>query len=248
MKDQFKIAALAMSVAATVTHAGTVNFSDRSWTTLDGTGNEPSGLNLNNTYTTPDANTGVIGARYGINNIMATDLTLGVGDSVSFDYYVTDNNPGYTPGAQGDYYFNTWEAVFWDTTSASSIHSSGNWVTARTASFNNHTQVTLNNGGNPLTISSDLSTGVHFNYTFGVSDYTITATSIANPLDTLALTRSYWTGGVGDIQSFSVNLYDSEQVATLANFTVTPAPEPGVISLLALGSGLGVLLMRRRRS
>lgn len=255
MKTQIKIAiatltASTLSFLATMAHAGTINFSGYTWTTLDGTGNESSGINLNNTYAALNANSGQIGGRYGTDSGMATDVSLGVGYTVSYDYYLSNNDPGYTPGANGGNYYGDWTSEFWDSTSASSITGSGNWATGRTISASNsgdaHTWVSLENGNNYFNVTSGLDTGVHFVYTFDATTYTITGTSIANPVDTWSVTRTYWNGGVSDIQSFRVGLWDSEQTATLANFTVTPVPEPGTISLLALG-GLGILTARRRR-
>lgn len=64
-------AAIAVIAATTSANAGTINFSGRSWTTLDNIGRNGNP----NSFTTPDANTGVIGARYGADSTMATLLT-----------------------------------------------------------------------------------------------------------------------------------------------------------------------------
>lgn len=238
-----------LAVAASIANAGTISFSGRNWTTFDGTGNESNGINLQNAYTTPDANTGVIGARYGTDSTMATLLTLGAGDSVSFDYYLSNNDPGYGPGANGGNYYGDWTGIF---STQSNYFGGDAWATARLFSSNgqNHQQMTLNDqeGNNFFTATFGLNTGIHVVYTFGATSYSVTASSIVNPVDTMTDSRNYRSGfTVSDIQSFRVGLWDSEQTATLANFTVTPVPEPASMALFGLGCA-GLFLIRRRQA
>ena len=233
----------ATAVTTIAANAGTIAFSGRNWTTYDQTASGQYSPAQNNTYTVVGANTGSIHGRYGVDSIMVTALTLGVDDSVSYDYYLSNNNPGFA-GANGGTYYGDWTSEFQDGTGFYDA-----WGTARTYSASNandnHIWISLNSGDDYFGVTSGLSTGVHIVFTFHASSYTIAGTSIANPADLRAVARSYWNGGVSDIQSFRAGLWDSEQTATVANFTVTRAPEPGTIPLLGLGA-LGIFLARRR--
>ena len=238
-----------LAAAGFVANAGTITFSGYNWTTFASTGNESSGINLQNTYTTPDANTGVIGARYnsGGDNNMYTTLSLVAGDTVSYDYYLSNNNPGYGPGANGGTYYGDWTSIF--SVSASDF-SSASWATARTYSNNgnNHTGLSIDSGNSYFQITGGLETGVHLVYTFGATSYSVTATSIANPAQTMTYSANYLNGATAtSIQAFRVGLWDSEQTATLANFAVTQVPEPGSMALIGLGCA-GLFLVRSRRA
>jgi hypothetical protein len=180
---------------------------------------------------------------------MATLLTLNAGDKVSFDYFLSNSDPGYSPGAEGGTYYGDWTAIF---STQPSDFSGGAWATARLFSSNGqgHQGMTLNNGegDNYFNVTAGLHTGVHVEYTFGVSSYSVTATSLTNPLDTMTDSRNYRSGfQVSDIQSFRVGLWDSEQTATLQNFTVTVVPEPTAMTLMGL-TCVGLFFMRARRA
>jgi hypothetical protein len=249
MNKQLSITLATISViaATTLANAGTINFSGRSWTTLDNIGRNGNP----NTFTTPDANTGVIGAQYGTDSTMATLLTLNAGDRVSFDYYLSNNDPGYTgqPNpAEGGTYYGDWTGIF---STQPNDFGGGVWATARLFSSNGqgHQGMTVNNGegDNYFNVTSGLHTGIHVEYTFGATGYSVTATSLANPLDTMTDSRNYRSGFlVSDIQSFRVGLWDSEQTATLQNFTVT-VPEPSSMALMGLACA-AIFLKRVRRA
>ncbi len=119
-----------------------------------------------------------------------------------------------------------------------------------------HYELALNDGSGPqgdstgtyndFNVSEDLSTGVSFFYTFGLNSYTITATSLVNPSETLTETYDYENGNVNSIEGFVTGLYNSEETSTISDFVITPVPEPGTMALIGLG-GLGLLLAGRHR-
>jgi hypothetical protein len=173
---------------------------------------------------------------YGADSAMYTALTLSAGDKVSFDWYLS-NNGNNIP----DYYGGNWvgDATFQFKT----VFESGSWnlATNRFGSFwNNHSG--YDNGAGGYDNGADLSTGLHVEYLFGATEYTLNITSLADPLKSSIAALGYANGGtVADIQCFRVGLWDSEQDVTVSNFVVTP--EPTTLILLGLGS----LLLRRKQ-
>jgi len=257
-----KVAAVALALASGfgAAQAQTISFSGYTWNVGQLTTPDPgSGGQYNppqaNVFTAVDANTATIQGRYGIDSAMMLPITLQAGATVSYDYYLSDNDPGFA-GANGGTYYGDWTTVFLTETSLAN-NGFGFWATDRTISnsgsghqwWNPGDQTGSWNNNN----NNDLNTGLHFLWTFGETSYTLTVTSLVDPTATETLSNNYNNGfnGLGnantvaDIQGFRVGLWDSEQTATLANFTVA-VPEPGTMAMLGLG-GLVLFLDRRRR-
>ena len=217
-------------------------FSGRSWETLPNEHRDHPGVF--NEYTAVDANTGTIRGIYNSGglgeSVMTTTVTVGVGDKVSYDFYLTDNGNNIPPFNGGNYFGDT-TTVF--QTSASFGNDTS--ATDRTVSANNHGQV--GTGGTNINLAGLLASGVHAVWTFNASDYSVSLTSIADSGVTMTYSGAYVGGASSpaDIHAFRVGLWDSEQTLTIQNFTVTPVPEPASLALLAIGS-LG--LARRRRT
>ncbi len=168
---------------------------------------------------------------------MYTALTLSAGDKVTFDWYLS-NNGNNIP----DYYGGNWvgDATFQFKT----VVESGSWnlATERFVSNSGSDHHWYSDGGSWYDNVADLNTGLHVEYIFGETDYTLNITSLVDPLKTSTLTREYVNGGtVADIQCFRVGIWDSEQDVTIANFAGAPEPAPMVLL------GLGGLLLGRKR-
>lgn len=226
---------LAVSICLTAfAQAGSIDFSGRTWSTQDGVHRDDNSIPI--AYVVNNADSVTITGVYGADASIVTALSLNVGDTVSYDYYLTkiDLDP------VGDGITN-WigdaTASFIDGTD----NESSARVTNRTLFDNNH--VWLSAEGTWTNVSDTdptaPTTGIHFAWTFdSATSYSVTATGIATGLEI-----GTWNGtmsDIGDIQAFRLGLWDSEQDSTMENFTVVP--EPVTIALLAFGS----LAMRRR--
>ena len=223
-------------------HAAIV-FSGRTWETLPNEHRDHPGVF--NEYTAVDANTGTIRGIYNSgdsgDSVMTTTLSLGVGDTVSYDFYLSNNGNNIPPHNGGNYFG---DATFVFQTSAN--FGNINRSTDRIVSGNNHNQV--GTGGTNIDLADLLATGVHVVWTFNASSYSVTLTSLADSGITMTDSRAYEPGTTSpaDIHGFRAGLWDSEQTLTVQNFTVTPVPEPASLALGVLGS-LGLLTIFRRR-
>ena len=213
-------------------------FSGHTWQTLANEHRDHPGVF--NEYTAVDADTGSIRGVYNSggagDSVMTTDITLGTGYTVSYDFYLS-NNGNNIPPHNGGTYFGDMTFVF--QTSAS--FGNDNWATDRAISANNHDQ--FGTGGDTINLSGLLASGIHAVWTFDASDYTVTFTSLADSGVTMTYTRAYWPGiaSPSDIHAFRAGLWDSEQTLTIDQFTVVPE------SATAMLGGFGALLMLRRR-
>ncbi len=215
--------------------AGTINFSGRDWSTLDGVhADNPSVLStyvVNN----PDSMTmtGVFGA--GTDTGISTPISLSVGDVVSYDYYLTKEMRD--PIGDGD--------SDWISDSTTGPKDAGDAWVAYTYHDNNPTWLwTSANGWDDLSLidAGAALTGIHYDWVFdSATQYTLTATSIGSSALLGSWTDSTSMTDITLITQWKAGIWDSEQDVTIENFTVVP--EPATMLLLGLG---GVLLRRRR--
>lgn len=221
-----------------------ISFSGRTWETLANEHRDHPGVF--NEYTAVDANTGTIRGIYNSgdlgDSVMTTTLSLGVGDTVSYDFFLSNNGNNIPPHNGGNYFG---DATFVFQTTATFGNS--NRSTDRIVSGNNHNQVGTN--GTNIDLTNLLATGVHAVWTFNANSYSVTLTSLADSSVTMTDSRAYEPGTTSpaDIHGFRAGLWDSEQTLTIQDFTVTPVPEPASLAFGTLGSLTLVMSRRRRR-
>lgn len=211
------------------------------WQTIDSIHNARPDIHTEYTVLGPDSAKmrGVYG-RNGEDCAMYTALTLVAGDKVTFDWYLS-NVDGNIEGGQGGTWYGDTTFQFKTAVEAGG----GNWATSRFVSNDgsaNH-WYSPNDGGNWYDNGGyNLNTGLHVEFIFGETDYTLNINSIVDPLVSSTVTRNYIDDGtVGDIQCFRAGIWDSEQDVTISNFTVVP--EPATLLLLGLG---GLVIARKR--
>ena len=201
-----------------VTAQADITFGGKTWQTLGNTHRDHP--EVTSEFTVLDgavSDVGYMRGVYGADTAMYTPITIVAGDAVSFDWYLSNNGnniPDYNGGA---YYGN---ATFQFKTVVES--GTGNRSTAGFETNNNsgHHWYTPNNGGNWYDNGNyDLNLGLHVEYVFGQTQYTLTIYSLADPSVVSTLTRDYNDSGtVADIECFRVGIYDSEQDVTVAGF------------------------------
>ncbi len=184
---------------------------------------------------------GVYGGGDAGDSVMYTTLSLNAGDKVSFDWYLSNNSQN-IPGGQGD-------AWVGDTTfHFKTVNDFGNDPKVTQRFYVNNVGDYRNSYDNGVDgwhdNGADLNNGVHVEFIFGQTNYTMTVTSLVDPSFTSGGTRDYLDGlTVDDITSFRLGIWDSEQTVTLSNFTVVPEPA----SMLILATG-GLLFTRKRHN
>lgn len=238
------IAALSL---AGVAQAQQITFGGLTWDTVQREHRDHPGVFNAFTATGADSATirGVYNGGDAGDSVMTTTLpTLTAGSTVSYDFYLS-NNGNNIPDYNGGNWLGDLSFVFQTTPTVPNFQ---NWATDRiVTTWSNHRDE-VGIGGNLINDGTDLLLGgVHAVWTFNASDYTVTLTSLVNGATTTSFTGSYWdTTSLADVHAMRVALYDSEQTLTIDNFTVSVAvPEPGSLSLLALGA-LGLARTRRR--
>ena len=204
----------------------TINFSGRTWTTvvqqtpLPTMGGQYDPIQTNS-YSTPDANTGLINGRFGIDSSMSTPVTLSVGDTVEYDFLITDEIRNLS-GNNADTWFANTGTGFQD--------ANGSWVTARNvrASDSRSEDYLISpTGTTELYVdqarSATQATHVKWEFT-SLTTATVTLTLDGDTIPYATFTNTF--SNIGDITQFHVGLYDSEQDVTVANFTITPSASP----------------------
>ncbi|MCF7673741.1 MAG: hypothetical protein K9N23_01530 [Akkermansiaceae bacterium] len=219
-------------------NAGTLVFSGRTWTT-----NEPAA----NSYGTQPAytlNDSASATATGAWNLWAgawTTIAINVGDTVSYDYFLTKELRNTYGGGASDYIEDSW---------AGFLSPSGGVLDPPTFTYTTEKKAVYGNDASTLTVGGDIApgttpgTGIHFDWTFDSdTSYTLNVTDIA----TSTPIASAWTGSLvgttDDIEAFTFGAWNTEQDVTVANFLITPIPEPAA----ALLGGLGLLTLLRRR-
>lgn len=209
----------------------TTNFSGRTWTTviqqtpLPTMGGQYNPIQTNS-YSTPDASTGLITGRFGIDSSMSTPVSISLGDTVEYDFLVTDEIRNLS-GGNADTWFGDTGTGFQD--------ASGSWVTDRNMRFNDSRvgdYFISPSGATDKYVNQSRSAGqaTHVKWEFtSLTTATVTLTLAGDTIPYATFTNTF--SNIGDIAKFRVGLYDSEQDVTVANFTITPAgsPPPAVL-------------------
>ena len=209
----------------------TNTFSGRDWTTVVQQTPQPlMGGQYDpiqtNSYATPDANTGLITGRFGIDSSMSTPVSLNVGDTVEYDFLITSelrNLSGYNA--------DTW----FGETGTGFQNASGYWVTDRNLRFSdsrNDDYFVSPTGATDKHVNQSRSAGqaTHVKWVFtSLTTATVTLTLAGDSTPYATYTNTF--SNIADIAKFRVGLNDSEQDVTVANFTITPAgtPPPAVL-------------------
>ena len=194
----------------------TLAFSGRTWTPLVQVASAQYSPPQTNEYSTLDAKTGIMTGRFGIDTALTTPLTIKVGDTVSYDFFIS---------AESRNFRGTGASTYFGDTSTGFKDGSDNWVGDRNMRFYASTweDYLVAPGG-----ASDgyvyqprgASQATHVKWTFP-SATTQVGTLILDGETTPYATWTNTLSNVSDIQKFRVGLWDSEQDVTLANFTVS---------------------------
>ena len=209
----------------------TTNFSGRTWTTvvqqtpLPSMGGQYNPIQTNS-YSAPDAHTGLITGRFGIDSSMTTPVSLSVGDTVEYDFLITSELRNLS-GNNAD----TW---FGDTGTGFQ-NASGVWVTDRNMRYydsRNEDYFVAPGGTTDKYVNQPRSAGqaTHVKWVFtSLTTATVTLTLAGGPTPYATYTNTF--SNIADITQFRVGLNDSEQDVTVANFTITPSgtPPPSVL-------------------
>jgi len=210
------VCALVLSFSSA--EGGVITFSGCDWTTRDGGGNAYG--------TAPEyVVDGVEGATatgaWNDAAMMFTELTLSVGDTVSYDWSMTQEIRNISGAADSDWIGDMWIGFL-----------SGDSIDLETYAYGTEVRATYYSGPQDL----------HFDWTF-TSETTveINITDLAtSATETLAADLAT---GVSAIKGFAAASWNTEQDYTVGNFVHTAVPEPATLAIL----GLGCLLARRRR-
>jgi hypothetical protein len=209
----------------------TTNFSGRTWTLIEQQtplptmGGQYDPIQTNS-YATPDANTGLINGRFGIDSFLTTPVTINLGDTVEYDFFITTETRNLS-GNNADTWFASAGTGFQD--------ASGAWVTARNLRFSdsrNDDLIVSPSGAVALSVNETRSAlqATHVKWVF-TSLNTATVTLTLDGEVTPYVTYTNVFSAISRIAKFYVGLNDSEQDVTVANFTITAAgtPPPAVL-------------------
>jgi hypothetical protein len=213
----------------------TTNFSGRTWTTMvqqtpiPSMGGQYDPIQTNS-YATPDANTGLINGRFGIDSSMTTPVSISLGDTVEYDFFVTTETRNLS-GNNAD----TWFA----STTTGFQNASGYWVTDRNMRFydsRNEDYIVSPSGATDKYVNQSRSANqaTHVKWVFNTLNTAIVTLTLAGD-STPYLTYTNTFGNISDIAKFYVGLNDSEQDVTVANFSITPAGTPPPAALVFSG-------------
>jgi hypothetical protein len=218
--------------------AGSVTFSGQNWSTLDSIATAQYEPDQSNSYATPDANTGVMTGRFGVDSAMTTPITINVGDVVSYNYHLTEESRNFR-GTGASTYVGDSRTGFQD--------SLGNWATGRVATYSSRWEQYFE-GNNPAYAYATRGFDDYFTakWTFdSATTATVTLTLEGQTSPYATFTDSF--SDITNIAQFRVGLWDSEQDVSLSNFTHTSIPEPTTVALLAFGLAAGWTLVGSRR-
>src|SRR5687768_16578070 len=211
-------ALFAAALAAMPARGGTIDFSGRTWNTLDGA-HQYSG----------SGSTGTMTGRFSVDAVINTALTLNVGDRVSYDYTLTNDwkdltNDGSLSDWIGDAYASFRSGTgFYD----SRVSGDTGYFYYRDLWFSNPAGGGWVNAGTTSNVS-----GVHFEWTitspttYEVKAWNGKGVNTGTPVATYSSTLS----DVSAIGSFRLGLWDSEQISTISDFKQRPTllPASGV--------------------